>query len=96
MQPGEVLHAVLKIAHVAEEVLGQLLHGLDGWGGGEGGAGGCVLEVWVVGDGRGGCGVAGDEGGDEEGEEEDGEGEDGEEVWVEADECVDCEEGEGV
>lgn len=40
--------------------------------------------------------MAGYEGGDEEGEEEYCEGEDGEEIRVQADEGVDCEEGERV
>ena len=40
--------------------------------------------------------MASNEGGDEEGEEECCEGENGEEIWVQADEGVDCEEGEGV
>lgn len=65
VQAAEVFHAVLEIPHVAEEVSGELLHGLYGRGGGKRGPGRAVLEV--VGD----CGwrgrVASYEGGYEEG-----------------------------
>lgn len=91
---AEVLHAVLQVAHVAEEVLGQLLDGLDRRGGRDGGPARGVLEGGCEGDGRG--RVARHEGGDEDAEEEAGEGEHGEQVRVEADEGVDGEEGDGV
>jgi len=65
VQAAEVFHAVLEIPHVAEEVSGELLHGLYGRGGCERGPGRAVLEVMGDGGWRG--RVASYEGGYEEG-----------------------------
>jgi len=65
VQAGEIFHAVLEVAHVAEEVFGEFFDGFYGGGGGKRGAGGGVGHLVVVW--RGGyCwggGMAGDEGG---------------------------------
>jgi len=65
VQAGEIFHAVLEVAHVAEEVFGEFFDGFYGWSGSERGTGGGVGHLVVVW--RGGyCwggGMAGDEGG---------------------------------
>ncbi len=64
---AEVFHAVLQVAHVAEEVFGELFDRLDGWCWCEGGAAGGVFKG--CGEVDWGCGVSCDEGGDEDSEE---------------------------
>jgi len=87
VQGGEVVHAVLQVAHVAEEVLAHLRGGTDGAGWGEGWA---VDGVGVRRQGFCGWGwVADEEGGHHDEEEDRGDWEDGEEVGVQADEGVD-------
>lgn len=50
MQGGKVLHAVLQVTHVAEEVFGELGRGLDGSGSGEGWAAETALPEISVAD----------------------------------------------
>lgn len=76
----EVFHAVLQIAHVAKEVLGEFLDGLDGWCWRDGRTAGGVFEG--CGEGDRGSRVPRDEGGDKDSEEQAGEWEHGEEMGV--------------
>lgn len=44
MHDTKILHAVLEVTHVAEEIFRELFDGLYGWGGGDWRAAGGVLE----------------------------------------------------
>lgn len=93
---AEVLHAVLQVAHVAEEVLAELLDGPHRGRGGERRTARRVPHVLLAGErplGRG--RVPGEEAGDEDAEQEDDDGQDGDEVRVEAYEGVDGEQRHG-
>ena len=94
---AEIVGAVLQIAHVAKEVLAQLLDRLHRGGGGKRRTSGRVSNALLTRQGtlrrrR----MSRQEARDENAEDEGGYGEDGDEERVEADECVDGEEGHGV
>ena len=99
---AEVLHDVLQVAHVSEEIPGQLLGGFyrPRWrkGRAPGGVSQIPDAVRVVqaGTGQTGRRMPCQEGRNEYPEQGDGEGNDAEEVGVQADKGVDGEEGEGV
>lgn len=86
---AEVFHAVLQVAHVAEEVFGELFNGLDRWCWRDGRPSRRVFEG--CGERYRGGGVPRDEGGDEDSKEQPGEWEHGEEMGVKTDEGIDCE-----
>lgn len=93
MEGAEVVHAVLEIAHVAEEVFGHFRGGLDSAGGSYGRA---IEGIGTVGYGGRWCWVPDEVGGDHDEEEGSCERKDGQEVGIEANKGADCEKREGV
>lgn len=93
MHRAEIIHAVLEIAHIAEEVFGHFGGGFDGSGWGQWGP---VERVGAVSYGGRRCGMSDEVGGDHDEEKSCCYREGGEEIGVKTDECTDSEEGEGM
>lgn len=93
MYVAEVGHAILQVAHVAEEVLGGFAGGLYSRGRGEGWAGVCLMVVWCR---CGGWRVSGGKCRDHDEEESSSKGHHDQEIRVQTDESVGREEGECV
>lgn len=89
MRSAEVVHAVLKIAHIAEEIFRHFGGGFDGTGRGQWRT---VDRVGAVDYGGWWCRMADEVGGDHDEEKSCCYGEDGKEIGVKTDECTDGEE----